>query len=125
MKPFCQYCFNDPVTHLQQKELCGTCERETEVAKRENICPKCEHFIYCGMAVHRDDGKVVMTGCSRFKEKHKQTHYDEIRSMSVEEMAKWLKAYAGCNHFNDKEWCYRNKNCEQCWLEYLKQEAKG
>ena len=35
MKPFCQYCFNDPVTHLQQKELCGTCEMETEVAKRK------------------------------------------------------------------------------------------
>lgn len=53
----------------------------------------------------------------------KQTHYDEIRSMSVEEMAKWLKAYAGCNHFNDKEWCYRNKNCEQCWLDYLNLEV--
>ena len=35
MKPFCQYCQNDPVTHLQQKELCGVCEMETEVANRK------------------------------------------------------------------------------------------
>ena len=35
MKPFCQYCRNDPVTHLQQKELCGVCEMETKAAKRK------------------------------------------------------------------------------------------
>lgn len=51
------------------------------------------------------------------------THYDEIRSMSVEKMAKWLKANAGCNRHNDKEWCYRHLNCEQCWAEYLNMEV--
>ena len=120
MKPYCQYCFNDLITHLQQKELCGTCEREAEL---KNICSKCEHFSYCSMAIHCDDGKVTMIGCSRFKEKQKQTHYDEICSMSVEEMAKWMKANAGCNRHNDKEWCYRHLNCEKCWAEYLNMEV--
>ena len=35
MKDFCKYCFNDPVTHNCQKELCGVCEMETETAKRK------------------------------------------------------------------------------------------
>ena len=35
MKDFCKYCFNDPVIHNCQKELCGVCEMETEVAKRK------------------------------------------------------------------------------------------
>ncbi len=54
MKEFCPYCQNDPVTHMQQKEICGVCEMETEVAKR------------------------------------KMTNADRIRSMSDEELAKWL-----------------------------------
>lgn len=35
MKDFCKYCFNDPVIHNCQKELCGVCEMETEAAKRK------------------------------------------------------------------------------------------
>lgn len=35
MKDFCKYCFNDPVIHNCQKELCGVCEMETKAAKRK------------------------------------------------------------------------------------------
>lgn len=61
MKPFCQYCFNDPMTHNQQKEICGTCEMETKVAKRkitnadrirsmtdEQLATLLETYCYCG-----------------------------------------------------------------------------
>lgn len=94
MKEFCPYCQNDPVTHQQQKEICGICDMEAKVAKRKNICSKCEHFGYCSMAV-RYDGKVVMTGCSKFKEKRKQTRADKIRSLSNENLAQFLVDVSG------------------------------
>ena len=53
MKDFCKYCFNDPVTHNCQKELCGVCEVERKFANIKpnlmpignvisNPCPKCK-----------------------------------------------------------------------------------
>ena len=154
MKDFCKYCFNDPVIYNCQKELCGTCEMETEVAKkkpvipscdncikesycpmrsgemsctgfqskRENICFKCEHFSYCSMAVHRDDGKVVMTGCSRFEEKHKQTRGDWLRSMTDEELAKWF-VNLEVKILNIQPMLERPA-LEKDWLEWLQKECE-
>ena len=63
----------------------------------------------------------------------KPTNYDKLRAKSVEEMAAffaqqeyrkpvfdgWLPL---CNHVMGPRRCHEN-GCEQCWLDWLKQEA--
>lgn len=60
------------------------------------------------------------------------THYDEIRSMTVEEMAKFFTGYY---YDGPKFWCpaetdigegecAKADDCRECFLNWLKQEAK-
>lgn len=61
--------------------------------------------------------------CSAFKRKP-MTNGDNLRTMSDEELAEW--------YFNDffkapycrKEECYENSPCEDCLLEWLKEEVE-
>lgn len=123
MKPFCQYCFNDPVTHNQQNEICGTCEMETDVANRKSICFNCEHSSYCKNALlYDDESSIVMKGCSRFEEKHKQTRGDWLRSMTNEELAKWF-VNLEVKILNRQPMLDRPA-LEKDWLEWLKKECK-
>lgn len=127
MKPFCQYCFNDPVTHNCQKELCGVCEMETEVAKRKSICFNCEHSSYCKNALlYDDESSIVMKGCSRFKEKHKQTNADRIRAMTDEELAEFMchnvsNGTVNCAFCSAEEFCRMGHNG---WLDWLQKECE-
>lgn len=50
-----------------------------------------------------------------------QTHYDLLIKKTPEEMAKFLTEYR-CVH--KAPYC-KEANCEQCWLDWLKQEAKN
>lgn len=58
------------------------------------------------------------------------TNYENIRSMSIEDMAKELCAGpdSGCpgNFFIDRqdEYCTVDDDCTVCWLEWLKQEVR-
>ena len=96
MKPFCQYCQNDPVTHLQQKELCGVCEMETEVANRKK------------------------TNADRIR-----AMTDE-ELMEFLEHDYWSIDYCKKDAPIDQETkeCLL-PSCKQCFLEWLKQEADG
>lgn len=49
------------------------------------------------------------------------TNADRIRSMTDEELAGWLLSQ-GCNAHSNDEWCKKHRNCQACWLEWLKQE---
>lgn len=55
----------------------------------------------------------------------KKTHYDEIRAMSIEELAEWIEQLESPKCPCD-DWFYRCEkwNCNGCWLNWLKQEAK-
>jgi len=117
MKPFCQYCFNDPVTHLQQKEMCGTCEMETEVAKKKPVIPSCDNCIkesYCPM---RTGGM----SCTGFQQK-KETNADRIRSMTDEELAKWF-VNLEVKILNIQPMLDRPA-LEKDWLEWLQKECE-
>lgn len=123
MKDFCKYCFNDPVIYNCQKELCGTCEMETEVAKRESICFNCEHSSYCKNALlYDDESSIVMTGCSRFIAKRKQTRGDWIRSMNDEELAKWLVRVEA--QILRVQPMLERFALEKDWLEWLQKECE-
>jgi hypothetical protein len=123
MKDFCKYCFNDPVTHNCKKELCGVCEMETEVAKRKSICFNCEHSSYCKNALlYDDESSIVMKGCSRFTEKHKQTRGDWLRSMNDEELAKWLVRVEA--QILRVQPMLERFALEKDWLEWLQKECE-
>jgi hypothetical protein len=52
------------------------------------------------------------------------TNYNSIRAMSVEEMAEFLRMVGGCGPYHDQNYCNRRPHCsEDCWLDWLKQEA--
>lgn len=50
-----------------------------------------------------------------------QTNADRIRSMTDEELAEWI-ANLHCPHYEDDD--YTCDDCEECWIDWLKQEAK-
>ena len=56
------------------------------------------------------------------------TNADRIRAMTDEQLAYFLLAvkidYAGCA-FPDHESCPVKGSCYDCWLEWMKEEAKG
>ena len=50
------------------------------------------------------------------------TNYDRIKNnTTIEEMAEYFSFDALC--MNDPNRCQKECTCEECWLEYLKQEA--
>lgn len=61
-----------------------------------------------------------------FPEDVTQTNADRIRAMTDEEMADWLYEYAGSSPNCDRaRIAVDNKNCADCWLDWLKQEARN
>lgn len=50
------------------------------------------------------------------------TNADKIRAMTDEELAGWFSIYCCRNKTYDAH-CMEFKNCEACWLDWLKQEA--
>lgn len=60
----------------------------------------------------------------KYRQKAKTlTHYDQICEMSVEEMAEWA-AELSCHPAANRETCIdHDRDCEDCWLDWLKDEA--
>lgn len=117
MKDFCKYCFNDPVIHNCQKELCGVCEMETEVAKKKPVVPDCNNCIkesYCPM---RTGGM----SCTGFQQKP-ETNADRIRAMTDEELAKFF-ADNLCELFCNGGVSSCNADCYIHALKWLRQEV--
>ena len=58
----------------------------------------------------------------------KKTHYDEIRAMSIEELADMFSLLSCCSEKGQDCMKYSDgmggRNCYQCWLDWLKQEAR-
>ena len=53
------------------------------------------------------------------------SHYDQIRSMSVEEMAEYHAEKCGCPHDPIVFGCrMATIGCIGCWLDWLRQEAE-
>lgn len=51
-----------------------------------------------------------------------QSNADRFRSMSDEEMAEYLSD--NCSEHMTIEFCQKHANCYECWLDWLRQEAK-
>lgn len=51
-----------------------------------------------------------------------QTNADRFRAMTDEEMAEYLSD--NCSEHMTIEFCQKHANCYECWLDWLKQEAK-
>ena len=92
------------------------------------ICKKCMHESYCDMAQFGGHNPPI-TGCCKFKERH-QTNADRIRAMTDEELAEFEMEDGDCppeRMYPDScPDCDRvtPKVCYDCWLDWLKQEAK-
>ena len=52
------------------------------------------------------------------------TNSDRIRSMTDEELAKWIIRHVSCVHCPLNSKCKYAKDCKEHWLEWLKQEAQ-
>ena len=55
------------------------------------------------------------------------TNADKIRAMSDEELVELIYSDACRQQYykTDNELCSRYNSCTDCWLDWLKQEAKG
>ena len=68
-------------------------------------------------------GRVIgMNGCSSGVERKPRNHFEEIKAMSMEEMAAWFNKGFVCP---PQHGCPKNEaSCEKCWLEWLKEEVE-
>lgn len=51
------------------------------------------------------------------------TNGDRIRAMTDEEIADFIGDYTCPPSYNDSGGCARSESCEDCWLNWLKEEA--
>ena len=67
-------------------------------------------------------GRVIgMHGCSSGVERKPRNHYEAVKAMSMEEMAKLLdNARASCGGVMGGRNCMAD--CRECWLDWLKEE---
>lgn len=81
-------------------------------------CDKCKLKPRC------DESKGIRQICSRngYNSYESQTNYDRIISKTPEELAKFLMRTGACFH-DDCDYC-NGKDCDECWLGWLKQEAE-
>ena len=127
MKPNCDEYKNNPAHFNAMREICNPCIFEIEKPKRESICFNCEHSSYCKNALlYDDESSIVMKGCSRFKEKHKQTNADRIRAMTDEELAEFMchnvsNGTVNCAFCSAEEFCRMGHNG---WLDWLQKECE-
>lgn len=69
-----------------------------------------------------DESKCDFYEDKRKKATPKQTHYDEIRAMSIEELAEWIAhpKFSYCQH----DICDGETDCAECALVWMKLEAE-
>ena len=59
------------------------------------------------------------------KERKPQTNADRIRAMTDEELASFIDHISGCPPKREDCDCIESEDdCEACWLDWLRQEAK-
>lgn len=65
-----------------------------------------------------------MAGVAQYKESDwKYTNAKAIRSLTDEQLADWLSIYCCSNKTYDAH-CTTFGNCKDCWLDWLREEAK-
>ena len=105
------------------------------------VCPRCKNPNYMRHLIGKGVGKLDMKciNCNSyfsFDELYKQkiaevikpqTHFDRIRNMTVEEMAKTAADYVSCHYcpipFCKVRFTMERIGCIENWLDYLKQEV--
>lgn len=62
--------------------------------------------------------------CPYAEEKKPRNHFEEIKAMSMEEMAEFLDEVLIKNpHCKPEKNCTNDDSCGACWLEWLKEEV--
>lgn len=84
-------------------------------------CPTCEKFNnYECELFGRQPG---MSRCPYAAERKPRNHFEMVKAMSMEQMAKLLdNARVSCGCVMGGRNCMAD--CSECWLEWLKEEAK-
>jgi hypothetical protein len=97
-------------------------ERMSCNADRNGHIDGCDTCVICGRDI--PEGSQVCVICGKVG-KGKQTHYDRIRNMNVEEMAKWLADSFGCSlcpeQANRRNKLFFNEDCDGKCEEHCKQ----
>lgn len=86
-----------------------------------SVCERCTENHNCAWQNHEE------TICKE-KPAFPQTNYDRLISKTPEELAKWLARVAGCRDGLTREnaikLCTKTIHCNDCWLEWLRQEVQ-
>ncbi len=72
-------------------------------------------------------GRVIgMHGCSSGGERKPRNHFEEIKAMSMEEMAEFLEEEIVSRnpHCNLEKHCKNDDSCIPCWLDWLKEATE-
>ena len=84
-------------------------------------CPNCTHFDGHDCAMFgRQPGMAI---CPYAEERKPRNHFEEIKSMSMEELAVYLEETVTRNpHCKPEKDCTNDDSCIPCWLDWLKEE---
>ena len=91
----------------------------------KSICTDCSHKLNCDMTDLRG-GDTAITKCYGFT-KGRSTKADRIRAFTDEELARFIVRKSQCPDGYTSVFgphCVEENGCEQCWLEWLRQETK-
>ena len=129
------YC--DTCGH-QYSDICGGCESLEGVPikyvnvkyKNDYPCNECVNNRningICSVCIKPENGRPTKykTKEEELKEnKKRKTHFDEVRAMSVEELAEWFFT-SMCDMGIQCNPCRGAFDCKYCLLEWLKQEVE-
>ena len=91
-------------------------------------CMQCKHMTECKDDAFANDAKFCPNESAKYCIGFEPfTNADRIRDMSDEQLAKFIGHNSLCDQIqNDNDaWCKKQRVCEGCLVEWLKQPAKG
>lgn len=98
---------------------------KTRILQVEVKCPEVEELVNDALDEFKYKGRTLRQWADSIVKPI--TNADRIRAMSDEELAIFLES-ATCPTPYNGSWCRRDSerwNCKDCWLDWLKGEAKG
>ena len=93
-----------------------------------SICLRCIYKPICQTGKEQPNKTLTVTKCSEFIQRESFTEADRIRYKTDEELAEWINDlfYGFLDNPGRCEECEFDSidHCKQCWLEWLRKEAK-
>lgn len=102
------------------KKHCPVCGGKVIVAHRND-----KWWVACDEDRYHIPQKFYQEPIDAIRAWNSITNADRIRNMTDLELANWLIMTHVCTARFKDEWCKGTRNCQACWLEWLKQESDG